>query len=537
MPIIHINLAGYDEQAHHRGPGSKFAHWSLRGIDKVIGRVWKAAKKSFRRDYEVFIYSDHGQEETISYQEAYGRPVEEAVNEVLKAENFLAEFKTQFGYRRADLLRNKPVKRFLRETEKKNEPEPVAVITALGPVGHIYPPKKLSLQQKERIAHSLVAAAKIPLVLVSRGPGSALAWNAEGKFMLPRDAVEVLGAEHPFARKTALDLVKACAHANAGEIFISGFKKQGKYITFHAERGSHGGPGPQETTGFALLPPNVTLSRKKTIQTGEIRQAIFRVLKRGNEGKLEISRREAPAEGPIVLKIMSYNVHACKGRDGKVNPRRIASVIERHNPDILALQEIDANDTYHQAKEIANMLSMNYHYHSSVLLKTGLHGNAIFSRFNLKLIKRGSLPSLIGTPLLEKRGALWVEVNVHGRKVQVINTHLSLFPPEGMLQVKNLLGQDWLGHPACQAPVIFCGDFNSLINSRIFKTVSRAFHSIHFDAPRYQHLKTFPSYFPLGLVDHIFLGQGIKAVKIEAPNTHLEKTASDHLPLIVEVRL
>src|SRR6185503_7744926 len=69
VPVVHINLAGYDEQAHHRGPASAFAHWSLRGIDGAIAKVWKAAQRSSQREYEVFIYSDHGQEETSSYQE------------------------------------------------------------------------------------------------------------------------------------------------------------------------------------------------------------------------------------------------------------------------------------------------------------------------------------------------------------------------------------------------------------------------------------------------------------------------------------
>jgi endonuclease/exonuclease/phosphatase family metal-dependent hydrolase len=240
---------------------------------------------------------------------------------------------------------------------------------------------------------------------------------------------------------------------------------------------------------------------------------------------------------PINLKIMSYNVHACRGRDGKAHPDRIAKVIAEHDPDIIALQEIDSNDTAHQAKVIARMLSMNYYYHSCVLLKTGQHGNAVLSRFKMKLVRRGSLPSLMKTQFLEKRGALWVEVNAHGRKVQVINTHLSLFPMEGMLQAKSLLGREWLGNPACRGPVIVCGDFNSLIDSRIYKAIGRDFHSIHFHAPGYRHLKTFPSFFPLGLVDHIFLGNGIKAVKIETPKTQLEKTASDHLPLIAEVRV
>ena len=34
-PIIQLNLLGYDEQAHRRGPGSKFAHWTLKGIDRA----------------------------------------------------------------------------------------------------------------------------------------------------------------------------------------------------------------------------------------------------------------------------------------------------------------------------------------------------------------------------------------------------------------------------------------------------------------------------------------------------------------------
>jgi endonuclease/exonuclease/phosphatase family metal-dependent hydrolase len=155
----------------------------------------------------------------------------------------------------------------------------------------------------------------------------------------------------------------------------------------------------------------------------------------------------------------------------------------------------------------------------------------------MKMVKSDALPHLTKTPILENRGALWMEINVYGRAVQFINTHLSLFPPEGMLQVKALLGKEWLGHPDCKGPVIVCGDFNSRRNSQLCKVLSKKFHSIHYDAPIYGHLKTFPSFFPLGLVDHIFLGDGVNAVKIETPRTHLEKIASDHLPLIAEIQI
>jgi endonuclease/exonuclease/phosphatase family metal-dependent hydrolase len=540
LPVIHINLAGYDEQSHHRGPGSKFAHWSLRAIDKVMAGVWKAAKRSSRRDYDILIYSDHGQEETINYTREYGRPVQEAVHEVLKEElvhdGLRTELRSNGLYRRADHLGSRWVKALPVENEKNEAPEKTAVITALGPVGHIYSPKKLTQKQKARIAQKLVTAAKIPMVIISCGRGKAAVWNEEGRFELPRDAARVLGAGHPFLKETAHDLVKLCGHKNAGDIIISGLRKQGRSVTFYNERGSHGGPGPNETAGFALLPPEAGLPLGKTINTKEIRQAVFRSLKRRYDGPNAV-KTESPTNGPVGFKIMSYNIHACKGRDGKVMPERIARVIAGHNPDIIALQEVDTADNLDQAKVIATMLSMNYYYHSSVLLKTGLHGNAIFSRFGIKLVKRGSLPSFIHSPLLEKRGALWVEINVHGRKVQVINTHLSLFPPERKLQVKALLGADWLGSPDCKGAVILCGDFNSPIHSIICRAMGKDFHSIHFHTPGFRHLKTFPSFFPLALVDHIFLGHGVRSAGIEVPKTNLEKEASDHLPLIAGIRI
>ena len=33
---MHINFVGYDEEAHVRGPGSRLAHYQLRGIDPGI---------------------------------------------------------------------------------------------------------------------------------------------------------------------------------------------------------------------------------------------------------------------------------------------------------------------------------------------------------------------------------------------------------------------------------------------------------------------------------------------------------------------
>ena len=42
---------------------------------------------------------------------------------------------------------------------------------------------------------------------------------------------------------------------------------------------------------------------------------------------------------PAPLRVATYNVHACVGRDGRHDPDRVATVIEELNADVVALQE------------------------------------------------------------------------------------------------------------------------------------------------------------------------------------------------------
>ena len=81
LPVIHVNFLGYDEQSHRRGPASAFAHWSLRGIDRAIRRIGGPHAVA-ARGYQVWIYSDHGQQRTVSYSETMGKTVEQAVAEI-----------------------------------------------------------------------------------------------------------------------------------------------------------------------------------------------------------------------------------------------------------------------------------------------------------------------------------------------------------------------------------------------------------------------------------------------------------------------
>jgi endonuclease/exonuclease/phosphatase family metal-dependent hydrolase len=554
LPVIHMNLGGFDEQAHHRGPTSTFAHWSLRGIDAVIARVWKAAQRAELRHYDVFVYSDHGQEETVGYDEECGRSIEEAVNLVLEdkvtSDRQRSNFEQGVHYWRAAALRSRSGDKPRAAEAEDKDAAPRAVVAAMGPVGHVYPAEALSMEAKEKIAAQLVASAKIPFVMIPDGPGRALAWNSQGRFAFPEEADKVIESSHPFFTEVTRDLVELCHHPDAGEWVLFGWRKGRKSLTFYTSQGSHAGPGPEETNGFALLPMGAlprsfTAAPNKAVHTQDIRDAAFRAQGRKLDkapGKADTApvppaNTDWPAEDPQPLRIMTYNVHRCMGRDGKISPERIAKIIARHDPDILALQELSTNEHAHQAEIIARSLAMTYQYHPCLTVKRGQRGNAIFSKHPMRLVRDGILPKLPRTPYLEPRGAMWVEIDARGVKIQVFNTHLSLSPTEGLLQIKALCGPDWLGSSDCRGPVIFCGDLNALSRSKICGHLGQRLKNTHFELSGHRPLKTIPSYFPLGLVDHIFADGKIRTTRIEVPRMELERMASDHLPLIVDVEL
>jgi endonuclease/exonuclease/phosphatase family metal-dependent hydrolase len=551
IPVIHANFAGYDEQAHHRGPTSAFAHWSLHGIDGAIRRVWKSARRSRPRDYDVIIYSDHGQEETVDYPTETGRSLEEAVAQVFSEKISAGGWKTtpfipSNPHWRAQLLRNpanKPVSAApvalapaVEGLEK--QPDLNVTITAMGPLGHIYLPQALTSSESEMIARKLVDEAKIPLVMRADGTGRVFAWNAQGRFALPDEADKVIQPDHPYFDEVKRDLVDLCHHPDAGMFVISGWRQGAKSLTFRkGEQGSHAGPGVEETNAFALLPFGVLprhLRNKKAIDTLELRQIARSLL--GHPVEHKPAAEVASGAVATVLRIMTYNVHGCMGRDGKVSPERIARIIARHEPDVIALQALNMREGLNQAEVIARKLSMPFHFRSAVAAEQGRIGNAIFSRFPMRLVQAQELPRFSKLPLVKPRGALWVEIELPGKKVQVLNTHLSLYSAEGLVQAQALLGNGWLKHPACAEPVILCGDFNALRQSKIGSLLEKTLKNTRVEPNRRGFFASVPSY-PGGPGDHIFVSPEITVKASWAPKTDLEKTASDHLPLITEIEI
>lgn len=240
-------------------------------------------------------------------------------------------------------------------------------------------------------------------------------------------------------------------------------------------------------------------------------------------------------------RILTYNVHRCRGTDRRLSPARIAEVIARCRPDIVALQELDIGRArtgrVDQAELIARRLEMDFHFHSVLQLEEELYGDAILTALPARLIKAGPLPALAVARHLEPRGALWVAVDLGGGvEVQVVNTHLSLIGRERVRQVAALLGPDWLGHLDGGEPKILLGDFNAVPRSAAYKAITRTLCDAQIvQDPRHRPKRTFPARLPTLRLDHVFVSKASVQVKgVDVPRNALARVASDHLPLVVD---
>lgn len=546
VPVIHLNYLAYDEQAHRRGPSSPLAHWSLKGLDDSIKRLVHAAHRSGARRYDVWVYSDHGQEKTTPYVQKHGRFVQDAVADVFKELGIESqpsgEPKHGVQRQRARVFGEWIARKLLAGADVGGQwlESGTLFTAAMGPLGHIYAPRALTTAERDEIAQRLVEEAGIPLVLAPGPENTAHAWTRHGRFELPKDNGQILGEDHPYLSAVTQDLLSLCRHTNAGDLIISGWQPDDTPLSFPIENGAHAGPGPRETAPFMILPEDIILPDKgdEPLRPIDLREAALQFL-----GRKQAEQRPpaTPSETQKSLRVMTYNVHSCVGMDGKLSPRRIARVIDLYKPDIVALQELDMHRPrtggMDQAHLIAQELRMTYHFHPTIQVEEEKYGDAVLSRHPMRVVRAEEIPRLNGRAALEPRGAIWVEVEVNGHTVQLLNTHLSLHPRERRLQAEALMGPEWAGHSDFSGTRLFCGDLNAGPNSPTYREIVATLSDVQSEGPAETPEPTFFSRYPVARIDHVFVGAETKVTDTKIPSTRLTRAASDHLPLIVEIAI
>lgn len=239
--------------------------------------------------------------------------------------------------------------------------------------------------------------------------------------------------------------------------------------------------------------------------------------------------REASA--PETFRVMTFNIHHGEGTDGRVDLERLAGVIQRERADVVALQEVDRGVRRTQGrdfpKELANLTGMTCVFSNNFHFQGGEYGNAVLTRFPVERWTNTHLPMVRPG---EQRGVLQVVLNVRGRSLLLLATHLDYRRDDAeRLQSVAQLAEIVRG---CRGlPVLAAGDFNDVPGSRTYGALTELFEDVWLRAGAGPGF-TFPSEAPRTRIDYLWLSQGapLRAIRAWVPVTD----ASDHRPLVAE---
>lgn len=167
-----------------------------------------------------------------------------------------------------------------------------------------------------------------------------------------------------------------------------------------------------------------------------------------------------PASGPRPLKLVTFNIWHNQG-DWAARQPLLIQAIRAADPDVIALQEVledAAVGLPNQARTLADALG-GYEMHFVSTDPEGAprrYGNAILSRLPVLAHDSKKLE-----PLDDYRTALRVRVDVGGKVIDIVDTHLAWQQDAQAVrgrQIADLLG--WL--PQDGTPLIVMGDFNAV---------------------------------------------------------------------------
>jgi endonuclease/exonuclease/phosphatase family metal-dependent hydrolase len=237
------------------------------------------------------------------------------------------------------------------------------------------------------------------------------------------------------------------------------------------------------------------------------------------------------------LRVATYNVHRCVGLDWRRSETRIADVIASVSADIVGLQELSLRRTHagslDQAAVIAQQLGWNVVFQPAFSNAHEDFGDALISRFPLRLVRAAELPGESPWYCREPRWVLWAEAQTHVGAVQIMNTHLGLGRTERLHQAQWLASEVSLGSMSRQTPLILLGDLNFSPGSHPHRHLTSSLRDVRQVTAK--PLRTFPTWLPLFAVDHILVGEHFSVTGVRVHRRWPARMASDHFPLVADL--
>jgi endonuclease/exonuclease/phosphatase family metal-dependent hydrolase len=248
----------------------------------------------------------------------------------------------------------------------------------------------------------------------------------------------------------------------------------------------------------------------------------------------------------VKLKVVTYNICHGLGIDSKQDLMRTIEVIQQSGADLVGLQEVDCHygersGWQDQPAQLAEALGMYVAYGPNLDLdpipanpgSRRQYGTAILSRYPISYTHNHPLPQVIVSGAwYEARGLLEAYVQINGRTLRFINTHLGLMQEERSVQV-NVLLELLKTHKAGHLGTIITGDFNAEPDSPELGPLHNVVRDTYAESHKGAHTNTFMVRSDNGAIqavrciDYIYCSPEIRVTGAAVLQTY----ASDHLPL------
>ncbi|MEP7118469.1 MAG: endonuclease/exonuclease/phosphatase family protein [Acidobacteriota bacterium] len=235
----------------------------------------------------------------------------------------------------------------------------------------------------------------------------------------------------------------------------------------------------------------------------------------------------------LSVRVATYNVHRCRGMDARTQPQRIASVLAALDADVIALQEVvgASQNRPGQAAELGAALGMGWVMAPTRHLRGALFGNVVLTRLPV----RQHVQHDLSWKTCEPRGAQRVDVAIDGdHLLHIYNVHLGTSLGERRVQAATLADLVHARRPV--GPNVVLGDFNEWARGLATDILSSRLESVDLT----KHLtrkRTYPGWFPVLHLDHIYYRGRVEVTHVELIRTRQSLMASDHLPLVADLKI
>jgi endonuclease/exonuclease/phosphatase family metal-dependent hydrolase len=237
------------------------------------------------------------------------------------------------------------------------------------------------------------------------------------------------------------------------------------------------------------------------------------------------------------IRVVTYNIHRCRGLDRRVRPARIVEVLREMDADIIALQEVlsirGGAREKDQARYISEEMGMSCAVGGTRIHNGGVYGNVVLTR--LPLVDTRSYD--ISVRGREQRGCMRADISANGSGLlHVFNVHLGTNFMERRHQARKLVNQAILNNEELSGARIMLGDFNEWTRGLTTRLLASHLTSADIRAhlPR---AKTYPGVLPFLHLDHVYFDDSLELESMRLHRSRIALVASDHLPLVADFRM